>query len=640
MDFFERQDQARRSTSLLIFYFVVAVVLLVIAVNLACILALGMASRGDIILPPITYLLISAFTLAVIFFGSVYKTMSLQGGGSAVSLSLGARPVSTQTNDPHERQLLNVVEEMAIASGTPIPPVFVLDDEPGINAFAAGFSSRDATVTVSRGCMQLLSRDELQGVVAHEFSHILNGDMRLNIRLIGVLYGILCIFLLGKILLYTAPRRSSSRKSGGAGGILVFGLLLLLIGSVGVLAAKLIKSAISRQREFLADASAVQFTRNPGGIAGALKKIGGLSCGSRLTAPNAEEASHLFFANGVEPSWHDWFATHPPLSERIKAIDPNFDGTFPDIHPNENSVPPTTSSQQQNLTGLDEANPLSPLQAFTPATLARTVGTVTPAHLDHAQNLVSQIPPPLLQAAREPHGARAIIFGLLLAGTASGRQEVFQQLQQKSDPGICLELRQVVPQILSLPETLKLPLLDISIPALRELSLSQYQQFLENIQTLVAVDNSIDLFEYTLYKAIERRLDPHFHPKPPVKVRFNNLTILAEDCSILLSCLANLHAEPDTRQKAYDLGVQALAIDPQLLKLLPAETATLTALDNSLNQLTALAPGLKKSIINACAAIISADATVTVQEMEVIRAIADALDCPIPPFIDQLPLTT
>lgn len=635
MDFFERQDRARRSTGLLIFYFIVAVILLVISVDFAGLMALRFAPEA---LQPVTFLIISAVTLAVIFFGSIYKTMALQAGGSAVASSLGARPVSSQTTDPHERQLLNVVEEMAIASGTPIPPVYVLDDEPGINAFASGFTQRDAAITVSRGCIKYLTRDELQGVIAHEFSHILNGDMRLNIRLIGILYGILCIFLVGKILLYTSPQNRSSKK--GNGGLLLFGLLLMLIGSIGVLAGKLIKSAVSRQREFLADASAVQFTRNPAGIAGALKKIGGLSYGSKIHAPNAEEASHLFFANGVESFWHDWFATHPPLVERIQAIDPNFDGNFPEIQLDEMPPAESTSDLQENLTDLEEEPIISPLRQMNPVNLvqaASTIGTVTPEHLDHAQNLIANIPPQLIEAAREPHGARAIIFGLLLAGTTDGRQEAFQELQQKSDPGICSELEQFLPPILDLPEALKLPLLDISIPALRELSRPQYEQFLENIQSLVTGHHSIDLFEYTLYRAIQRRLDPYFHPRPPAKIRFRDLTPLAEECSILLSCLANLNQAPAIRQKAFDLGVQALG--SQGLNLLPPETATLSALDDALNELTALTPALKKNVINACAASISADSIVSISEMELIRSIADALDCPIPPFIDQLPLT-
>ena len=273
-------------------------------------------------------------TLAVILIGSVTKTLELHRGGSAVAEMLDGRLINSNSTDLDERKLLNVVEEMAIASGVPVPQVYVMDNEAGINAFSAGFSTSDAAIGVTRGGMKKLSRDELQGVIGHEFSHILNGDMRLNLRLMGLIFGILCLTVVGRVLLRTRGRKNP---------LPLLGLALVIIGWVGVFFGRLIQAAVSRQREFLADASAVQFTRNPGGLAGALKKIGGLASGSQLTSAHALEASHLFFANGMRNSLFGIMATHPPLPERIRALDPSFDGKFPVVAV-EDAVGPSRAS--------------------------------------------------------------------------------------------------------------------------------------------------------------------------------------------------------------------------------------------------------------------------------------------------------
>ena len=325
MDFFQSQEAARRKTSTLIVYFVLAVLAMIASVYLA-----GVAivfATGDMPLEkcwnPRFFCVVSLFTLGVVLCGSLYKIATLRGGGESVARMLGGRLLEPARATPPELRLLNVVEEMAIASGTPVPPVYLME-EPGINAFAAGFTPADAVVGVTRGAVERLSRDQLQGVIAHEFSHILNGDMRLNIRLMGFIFGILCLSLFGRILMRTRGKKNP---------LPLFGIALFIVGSLGVFFGKLIKSAVSRQREFLADASAVQFTRNPDGIAGALKKIGGLALGSRLQSPEAESASHMFFANGLGRGFVALMATHPPLTERIRRIDPSFTGEFPKVSP-------------------------------------------------------------------------------------------------------------------------------------------------------------------------------------------------------------------------------------------------------------------------------------------------------------------
>jgi Zn-dependent protease with chaperone function len=321
MDFFEAQEAARRRTSLLIGLFALAVLAIVAVIYAVLHLAVGPgAGPVDLVL-----LVQVAFGVGLLIaVGAGVRTASLRRGGPAVAELLGGRRVASDTSDPAERMLLNVVEEMAIASGTPVPAVYVLDAEDGINAFAAGYTTHDAAVAVTRGGLLSLTRDELQGVMAHEFSHILNGDMRLNIRLIGVLYGILLLAVVGRGIVYAGPRGGRrGGRDGGAGWVVLLGLALLLVGYVGVFFGKLIKAAVSRQREYLADSAAVQFTRNPDGLAGALKKIGAQAQGSRIQDHHAEELSHLFFANGLRSTLFGFLATHPPLEERIRRLDPH-----------------------------------------------------------------------------------------------------------------------------------------------------------------------------------------------------------------------------------------------------------------------------------------------------------------------------
>jgi len=329
MGFLEHQDRARTRTTVLVIYFAISVVCIIAAVYIASVLIVygtqanrppGSPSPELVLWDPAIFLYAALGTLSVVIIGSVYKIAALAKGGSAVAESLGGRLLSPNTADPSERQLRNVIEEMAIASGMPVPRIYVLDDEPGINAFAAGHTPGDAAIGVTRGCMTLLNRDELQGIIGHEFSHIANGDIRLDMRIMGVLFGIVCLAVIGQVLLYSSRGR-------GRNPLLFLGLALIVIGAIGVFFGRLIQAALSRQREFLADASAVQFTRNPAGLSAALQKLGGT--GSQVKSAHAGEASHMFFGNGMGTSFLGaTLATHPPLAERIRAIDPSWDGKF------------------------------------------------------------------------------------------------------------------------------------------------------------------------------------------------------------------------------------------------------------------------------------------------------------------------
>jgi Zn-dependent protease with chaperone function len=655
MDFFERQDQARRSTKWLILYFAAGVAMLIGSLYLAAALIFtGINSRhhrsyyddqavqSHSLWDPQLFLGVSVATLAIIGLGSAFKTLELAQGGSAVASMLGGRPVSPATTDPDERKLLNVVEEMAIASGVPVPQVYVLPEEHGINAFAAGHSTSDAVVTVTEGSLRLLSRDELQGVIGHEFSHILNGDMRLNLRLMGIIFGIVCLAVIGRILLYT---RTSSSDRRDRNPLPLLGLALVIIGWAGVFFGRLIQAAVSRQRESLADASAVQFTRNPAGLAGALKKIGGLSYGSRIAAPHAEEASHMFFSNGMGESLFSLMETHPPLVDRIRALDPTFDGTFPEVEEAGEALasPPRLAQRPPPFFGPGSRTqaPVAGL-AGSPVFAARSIlantGAPTPAHLTYAADLRGSIPTRLQVAARDPLGACTLVYALLLSDEEAARSKQLQELNGATSASVAQETLRVYPEVQAIATRAKLPLVDLALPGLRHMSPGQFEQFRAAVQALIESDEEVDLFEYVLQKIVLRHLAPHFVQARKPVVQFYALRPLAPDCAVLLSALAYIgQSEPDKVAFAFQQGAQSLSYAAQAeLPLMPEAECDLSQVDAALNRLAQAVPQIKKNVLNACAQTVAADGLIQELEAELLRAIADALDCPLPPFLAEV----
>ena len=658
MDFFERQDKARRNTKLLVFYFAVAVLLLIVAVYLAVALIFtGVElknSRGESTFnwaQPELFFGTALGTLAVISLGSVFKTMALSRGGRAVAELLDGRLLNPNSTDVHERKLLNVVEEMAIASGVPVPQVYVMDNESGINAFAAGHSASDAAISVTRGCMTMLTRDELQGVIAHEYSHLLNGDMRLNLRLMGLIFGILCLTVIGRVLIRTRGKKNP---------LPLLGLALIIIGWIGVLFGRLIQAAVSRQREFLADAAAVQFTRNPGGLAGALKKIGGLAAGSELDAPRAEEASHLFFANGLKSSFFG-FATHPPLEERIRALDPTFDGKFPAaVTPVDDSVvppplpgvsalaqPPPPPRAAVRPPPLPTAQPPPPPGARppplpVPAVVAQQailsdIGQPTTEHLRFAADLQQSLSPSLQAATHDPLGASALVCAFLLGEDPALRQKQLEELSRGTSEAMVQETIRIWPETQGLPSQARIPLVDMALPALRRLSLQQFAQFHAAVKALVASDSETDLFEYMLQKMVMRHLETRFHPAGRTVTQFYDLRPLARDCGVLLSATAYAgQDDPAQARAAFAHGAESLGrIARCEIPWLPPNECDLSHLDAALARFSQAVPQIKKNVLNACAQTVAADGVIQPREAELLRAVADALDCPVPPFLQS-----
>jgi Zn-dependent protease with chaperone function len=642
MDFFERQDAARQKTGVLVFYFITAVVLIIISVYLA-IAGILFATGGDREIGPGLHGLwdpqllglVAIGTSTLVAGGSLYKIAALSGGGRTVAELLGGRLVHPDTHDPDERRLLNIVEEMSIASGVPVPPVYLLENEPGINAFAAGHTPSDAVVAVTAGALRMLSRDELQGVIGHEFSHILNGDMGLNIRLMGVLHGILLIGLTGWLIFRSTSNgsvRAESRRDGGdrKGGnpLPLIGLALYLIGYVGVFFANLIKAAVSRQREYLADASGVQFTRNPDGLAGALKKIGALAEGSHIQDPHAEEASHMFFGDAVGGmgTLLGLLASHPPLIDRIRQLDPSFNGDFSQVR--FDSPPLETSDARPGAA----QTPVSAM-AFSPAQAVARVGTIDAGNLAYAADAKDAIAPALAAAVREPLGAQAVIFSLLIDPSESVRTAQLGWVATHALPALARATSTLMTDAQRLAPELRLPLVELAVPALRQMTPAQFHDFYRSVEVLVQADRKTTLFEYALQRLLIRHVVTSLRPIESTTVKITTVPPLVEPTALVLSALARLGgASPEQALRAFGQGTGSLGWSGAQLELAPPEALGLRAVDRALETLATASPQLKKAVLEACTACIFSDGHVTVPEGELLRAISYCLGCPMPPM--------
>jgi len=646
MDFFEAQEDAKQSTTRLILFFILAVFSLIILTNLLVMFFFGYLSDGDqLSIDRLatqfewgTFLIIGLAVGTVIVCGSLYKIIALSSGGHSIAESLGGQLIPKNSTDLKKKRLLNVVEEMAIASGTPVPPVYLLAEEQGINAFAAGFSPSDAVIGITKGTIEELNREQLQGVIGHEFSHILNGDMRLNIRLIGLLHGILLIGIIGYYLLRSSSRsrhRSSSSKNNG-GAIIGLGIGLMVIGYTGTFFGNLIKASVSRHREYLADASAVQFTRNPGGIAGALKRIGGIPAGSRLINPGASALSHTFFSEGVPIFFKALLATHPPLTKRIRRIEPRWDGKF-----DTGSMARKLNQQADQETILAEDLAKKSSSVTTAAAVIaidqavrslNRIGQPDKPQLQYAIELISQIPREIYDTIHEPFGARAVIYSLVINEEASIRDQQLSHLRQFSDPGVFDLTESMLAITVSLEPQFRLPIIDMCLPALHGMSMGQFQLFRKNLDQLIAADSKMKLFEWALQKILKRHLDAAFIKPRPSRVSFNSLGELREECEVLFSLLA-YSGDSSINQMEIAFSEAAKIVELDQLTIQEKSKIRLEKLNLAVDRLALVKPLVKPMLLKACMACIMADEKINYKEIELMRAIADTLDCPMPPVV-------
>jgi Zn-dependent protease with chaperone function len=627
-NFFEHQDEARRNTRNLIVLMALGVLAMgtAIYVLLVVVRRCAMPLSADVLYPapwfePNLFVGTLVGTALIVVVASASRTVFLRGGGSRVAEMLGGRLVSGGPRDVLEKRFVNVLEEMSIASGMPVPQAFVLDGESGINAFAAGMSTNDAVVAVTRGCLEKLTREELQGVIAHEMSHITHGDMRINMRLMGVVFGIVCIALLGRLLLRVAasgrPRRRGRDDEGSLGMVfLAIGVGLLVIGSVGEMFGKLIKSAIGRQREYLADASAVQFTRNPAGIGGALKKIGGFSAGSHVVSARAEEASHMFFSD-IHQRFSGLFATHPPLDERIRRIDPGFDGVMLQVGEG--------VAQPEEVAGFSGDAAVS-LPA--PLGLIHSVGTLTPDAVSQAQQWLASLPPALRDGVGNSFSAVAIALSMLWpreSDNVIAEREVIERLLGAS---LLDATERFVPIVREVPRSRCLALAELLSPALHALSSDQRHRCQQAIRGLIEVDQRETLFEHLLGEILVASMSAT--PRR-VSARRLALSMVRAELELLLSLLAQGGAA--TQNDADASFAHAAARLPELrMRLLPPADGQIKGLSHCLSALHAITPSAAARVIDAMAHCALADHKVTTDEATLVAATCLALEIPLPPW--------
>lgn len=631
MDFFDAQDRARRSTRWLVVAYVVATLLIIAGVT--AIVGASLYMVGEAGTPPEPPVLVATAVLAALLIGgaTLYKTAVLSAGGGRVATGMGGTPVPPDVQDPLRRRLRNVVEEMAIASGIPAPEIYVLEAEPGINAFAAGLTTGDAAIAVTRGALEILNRDELQGVIAHEFSHVLNGDMRINVRMIGVLFGIMVLSIIGRMILRGSyhGRVLSSRRNRNAPFVLAIGAGLTVLGWLGIFFARLIKAGVSRQREMLADASAVQFTRQTDGLANALKKIGGYADHSWFRAADPEEVSHMLFARGSR-RLASLFATHPPLDVRIRALDPSFrEEDYPKVELRTPAAVDETVDTRQAASSL-----VSGAAAGTHtggAAIADTVGSPGAEHIELAQRLRQGLPILLYDAAHSLEESLLLTVALVLHRDARHRDRQLNLVGEQLGTERTARIRRYHEELRKVGPDGYLPLLDIAFPALRRRPEPQLEFLLGLLQRLVEADDRIDLHEYCFMRIVAASLGL----EPPTARRLRGMEATraaARDAAImLLGLAAQQGGAGSTPLPALEAGLRALGL-PAEGAALPSDAPTIDELDRSLVILQRLRSRDRKRLVEALAVTILADERLTPAETALLRAVCAALDCPLPPL--------
>ncbi|ORV47360.1 peptidase M48 [Mycolicibacter engbaekii] len=648
MNFFEHQRAAKGTTLKLVLLFGAAVLALVAAINAAAVIALVYLTKdyGGIDASSIlaVVIVVTAITLLVIAGGTLFKTISLRQGGTAVAAAVGAVPVDPTTTDPQLRRYVNIVEEMSLASGVPAPRLFVMPGEPGINAFAAGFTPADAAIAVTGGALAQLNRDELQGVIAHEFSHILNGDMRLNIRLIGLLSGILLIGMIGLRLLQFGGRGSDSKR---ALPLVAFAFAMMVLGYVGVFFANVIKAAVARQREWLADASAVQFTRQTDGLEGALKKIGGIPTGSRLrNSRNAAEVSHMLFGEGARRSFTSLFATHPPLTDRIRALNPSFDpreiaelqqryaNQAPDGLAEDVAAGFAPAGTALGRPTLAPEQPANPGWHTSPEQVVSRAGTFTSDDLKYGAALHARIPDDVRKLASQPTTAPAAVIALLLEPSSGGLHvRQLASVNEHLGPTQAREAAALADRMRALPPELRLPVVALALPQIATHSRAEQDALITVLNALAVADEKVTMFEYCLTRLVSNYVLDTNDPARRSKVGSGSLTGVRPVVTTLLATLAVAGgADQNVAAQSLDIALQRLYGDNARPEN-PRRLSWQQTLDEGWAALDALDPRAKQALVEAMVEAVLHDGTVTAAEAELLRAACGLMHVPLPALL-------
>lgn len=624
MDFFAQQARVRGSSRRLVILFVLAVIAIVVAIDAVVWFALGQhPAPGE---PPASNLNLllgsSVIVLAGIGLSSLFRIMSLSGGGKSVAESMGATVVPPDTSDPALRRLRNVIEEVAIAAGVPVPDIYLMADEPGINAFAAGYSASDAAVCVTQGCLDNLTRDELQGVIAHEFSHVLNGDMRLNIRLMGLLFGILVLAVVGRRVIWFGGGRSNRR---GGGQVWMIGLALIVVGYIGYFFGRLIQAAVARSRESLADASAVQFTRQADGIAGALKKIAILSEGSQLQAANKQEVAHMLF--GEAGSFNALFATHPPLLERIRALEPGFKEAdlarmAAGMQREAASPPASAPTAASGVPGLS-------LPPVLTGVLAGGVAAAAPA-FQRAAAVQQAMPASLNDAVQQPESALAVMLALALSPAAELQPAQRRIVADAFGDDVQRAVQAQASAVAALAPIARLPLVLLAFPALRQLPDGRQQTLVRTLDDLVKVDGRVDINEYCLARLLRIQLSEARAPRSAPVDGVKKLPAARDSVILVCTVVAAAGCSDEAGARRAWLFAMQQAFPGEAIEWVPPPAAWQASFERALDDLDGLSPMAKELVIQALLRAVHADGQISVEEAELLRVICASLHCPLP----------
>lgn len=652
MNFFQHQEKAKKQSTWLILAFTGITLLIVMVINLLAFvvfgshislttggygLADGAAGSSLFTLDNLQasaglLLTVSAITGGVIVLASLFKVASLKSGGAKVAADLGGTMITADTRDPLRRRLYNVVEEISIASGTPVPDVFVMENEPGINAFAAGYTPADAAVAVTQGTLEKLNRAELQGVIAHEFSHIFNGDMRINIRLMGVLFGIMVLAIIGRKFLSSSRYRLSSSRDKNAGAVIAIGGTLMVVGYIGLFFARWIKSALSRQREYLADASAVQFTRDPSGIAGALKKIAAYNHSSYLQA-DSEEVSHMLFGSGYRSLM---FATHPPLAQRIERIEKRFDaGELEALakklrhqeHQEHIQAEAAKEEQEKAKSGKRQSGLLDV------DGLIENIGNPEIGRIAAAAIFADSINDSLMQAAHSPEWSPEVLFYCLLDENEEWREQQLLAIVQEMGDLSENKLRHLITSNGLVKTEERLPLLEMAFPSLKRRPIQDVKKILATVEKIASVDSNIDTFEYLLSRLVKQYLFEYHIPNKTKLHGRKNLSSCIDELALVVSIVAS-HGQLSgsaqglqLAQRAFRSGMSAVGIEHK--NLIFTEDWQ-NGLDQALENLDQLSAPEKAKVVLALGKAVLDDGQVITKEQEMMRVICSLIHVPLP----------
>jgi len=645
VDFFGAQARARRQSRLLAWGFALAVLAVILALDAVVLMALRVRSAvgkhaepfaGSLaewaMAHPGTLLAVSVLVGAFIGIASLTRILQLREGGGYVARSLGGVRVERSTQDPRRRQLHNVVEEMALASGVPVPEVYVLEKDDSINAFAAGHTAANAAVAVTRGALVNLNREQLQGVIAHEFSHILNGDMRLSIRLMGMVFGLMAVATAGRLVMRLAGSSGgSSRRGRGAAPVLMAGLAIAIVGQIGFWAGRVLQAWISRKRECLADASAVQFTRNPDGLRDALVRIAALHAAPDPAGTGRAEVAHLLFVPGAQRL----LATHPPLIERIRELDPQ---VTPDRF--QSLIRLAREQMRREADRAAAPSPVAHRSGSVPladiavpaaiALIAGSTGEPAPRHLEQAVAVRRALPAALQASAEQPEHAQALLLALVVFASTGAREQQLELVRDKLGNAMADDVLRAEPPTTGLAPTLRLPAVLQLMPALRALPTADRVAFVVVLRQVMRLDGTLSVFDYSLEKLAARALLPREGTRDP-HGRLSTKDV-ADSLGVVFAVLARQGARnPEQARQAYEAGISLLL--PLRRPAYSIIEDWVPVFDHALEELCRLRVAAKQLLIEALVRTIAHDEMLAPAEAELLRAICAVLECPLPPLL-------